>query len=308
MRSVKLVVPLVLGLAIIFVPACRRAPSQTMFATPDEAATALLQALKADNMEKLRAMFGPDVLQAVATGDPTSDRHDREVTALAMEQSWRWAPRGEDRKELIIGDEQWPFPAPLIKRGDRWVFDSAAGKEEVLARRIGRNELSVIDLCLQFVDAQNTYAGQPHDGKPSGLFAQRLRSSPGRQDGLYWDIDESGEPLSPLGDLVAEAELEGYDQDRPSSAPFWGYHFRILTAQGEAGPGGKRTYIENGEMSRGFAMLAYPAKYGASGVMTFIVGPNGVVYERDLGKDTAAEAVALTEFNPDRSWAEVRLP
>ncbi|MGZ9189772.1 MAG: DUF2950 family protein, partial [Nitrospira sp.] len=208
----------------------------------------------------------------------------------------------------IIGDEQWPFPAPLMKKGDQWLFDAAAGEEEVLARRIGRNELSVIDLCRYFAEAQNRYASQPHDGKPAGLFAQKLRSSLGRQDGLYWNVSESGKPLSPLGDLVAEAELEGYQKDKPSSAPFWGYYFRILTAQGEAAPGGKRRYIENGEMSGGFAMLAYPARYGVSGVMTFMVGSNGVVYERDLGKDTAAQAVALKEFNPDRSWAEVRLP
>jgi len=309
MQSLKLVVPVaVLGLAILFAPACNKAPAQADFATPDEAARALLQALHADNMEKLRAIFGPDAMQAVASGDQTSDRLDREVIALAMEQSWRWAPRGTDRKELIVGEEQWPFPAPLMQKGDRWVFDSAAGKEEVLARRIGRNELSVIDLCRYFVEAQNRYASQPHDGRPAGLFAQKLRSSPGSQDGLYWNVSESGEPFSPLGDLVAEAELEGYQQDKPSSAPFWGYHYRILTAQGEVGPGGRRAYIQNGEMSGGFAMLAYPAKYGLSGVMTFIVGPNGVVYERDLGKDTTAQAAALKEFNPDPSWTEVRLP
>jgi hypothetical protein len=308
MRSLKLVVPAaVLGLAVMFAPACNRAPAQAKFATPDEAAAALLQALKTDNMEKLRAIFGQEAMEAIASGDQNSDRHDREVVALAMEQSWRWAPRGADRKELIIGEEQWPFPAPLMKDGDQWVFDSAAGMEEVLARRIGRNELSVIDLCRYFVEAQNRYASQPHDGKPAGLFAQKLRSVPGRQDGLYWNVSESGEPSSPLGDLVAEAEMEGYQQEKPSSAPFWGYHFRILTAQGEAAPGGRKSYIENGEMSGGFAMLAYPAKYGLSGVATFIVGPNGVVYEKDLGKDTAALAAALKEFNPDPSWSEVRL-
>jgi hypothetical protein len=193
-----------------------------------------------------------------------------------------------------------------MKTGDQWVFDAAAGEEEVIARRIGRNELSVIELCRYFVDAQNEYASEPHDGKPAGLFAQKMRSSSGQQDGLYWRVSESGEPASPLGDLAAQAELEGYQQDKPASAPFWGYHLRILTAQGDAAPGGRRAYVENGDMSRGFAMVAYPGKYGVSGVMSFIVGPNGVVYQCDLGKDTAAEASALKEFNPVPPWTEVR--
>jgi hypothetical protein len=295
MRFMKHVVPVVvLGLAVLFAPACNKAAGQAKFATPEEAATALLQALKADTPEKLQAIFGRDTMEAAASGDPVSDRHDREVLVLAMEQSWRWAPRGENSKELIAGDEQWPFPAPLVKVGNEWQFDANAGKEEVLARRIGRNELGVIGLCRDYVDMQKEYAGQPHDGKPAGLFAQRLRSTPGRQDGLFWTV-KPGEKPSPLGDLVAEAASEGYDPNKPASAPFWGYHYRIIKAQGPAASGG-------------FALLAYPAKYESSGVMTFVVSQDGVVYEKDLGTDTATQAPRLTEYKPDDSWTAVRVP
>jgi len=308
MQSLKHVVPqAVLGLAILFAAACSRAPERAKFATPDEAAAALLQALKADNPAKMQEIFGREGIEAVASGDPVSDRHDREVIALAMEQSWRWAPRGEDAKELIVGDEQWPFPVPLVKTGNAWQFDSEEGKEEVLARRIGRNELGTIDVCRAYVDLQREYASQPHDGKPAGLFAQRLRSSPGRQDGLYWQR-KPGERRSPLGDLVAEAAAEGYEPDKPASSPFWGYHFRILTAQGPAAPGGKKSYVVNGDMTGGFALVAYPAKYAFSGVMTFMVGQDGVVYQKDLGEDTAAQAPRLAEFDPDNSWTAVQVP
>ena len=308
MRSLKHVVPLaVLGLAILFAPACNRPPAQARFATPEEAAAALLQALKTEDLGKMQAIFGREGMEAVASGDPVSDRHDREVIALAMEQSWRWAPHGEDAKELIIGDEQWPFPVPLVRTGNGWQFDSEEGKEEVLARRIGGNELGTIDLCRAYVSMQRNYASEPHDGKPAGLFAQRLHSSPDHQDGLYWQA-KRGERPSPLGDLVAEAEAEGYDQNKPESSPFRGYRFRILTAQGPAAPGGKKSYVVNGDMTGGFALLAYPAKYAFSGVMTFMVSQDGIVYQKDLGKDTATQAPRLAEYNPDESWTAVREP
>ena len=168
---------------ILLAPGCNQPPAQAKFATPEEAAAALHQALKAEDLEKMQAIFGREWMEAVASGDPVADQHDREVVALAMDQSWRWAPRGADGQELIIGDEQWPFPVPLVKAGNEWQFDSEAGKEEVLARRIGGNELGVISLCRDYVRAQKEYASQPHDGKPAGLFAQRFRSSPGLHDG-----------------------------------------------------------------------------------------------------------------------------
>ena len=297
----------VLGLVILLVPGCNQAPAQAKFATPEEAAAALQQALKAEDLEKMQAIFGREWMEAAASGDPVADQHDREVVALAMDQSWRWAPRGEDAKELIIGDEQWPFPVPLVKAGNEWQFDSEAGKEEVLARRIGGNELGVISLCRDYVRAQKEYASEPHDGKPAGLFAQRFRSSPGLQDGLFWRR-KRGERSSPFGELVAAAVEEGYDPNKPDASPFRGYRFRILTAQGPAAPGGKKSYVVNGDMTGGFALLAYPAKYAFSGVMTFMVGQDGVVYQKDLGKDTASQAPRLMEYNPDESWTAVQAP
>ncbi len=294
-----------LGLIILIAPGCNKAPSQAKFATPEEAAAALQQALKAETLEKMQAIFGREWIEASASGDPIADQHDRQVLALAMEQSWRWGPNGTDSKELIIGDEQWPFPVPLINTGNQWQFDSEAGKEEVLARRIGGNELGVIDLCRDYVRAQKQYASEPHDGKPAGLFAQHFRSSPGLHDGLFWRL-KRGERSSPFGELVAAAILEGYDPDKPDGSPFRGYRFRILTAQGSAAPGGKKSYVMNGDMTGGFALLAYPASYAFSGVMTFMVGPEGVVYEKDLGKDTDTQATGMVEFNPDESWTAVK--
>ena len=281
--------------------------AQMSFTTPDEAANALLQALKTDDIARLKGIFGPDAQQAFSSGDPILDSRDREVIALAIEQSRRWVRRGVNQQELMIGDEVWPFPVPLVKKGNAWRFDTKAGTAEVLARRIGRNELAVIELCRAYVLAQREYSSQARDGKPAGLFAQKIRSTPGRQDGLYWNA-KPGELPSPLGNLVAEAATEGYDTTRSTPAPFWGYHFRILNGQGKAAPGGAKSYLVNGEMSRGFALLAYPAKYGHSGVMTFTVNQSGVVYEKDLGQDTAKVVAGMNEYNPNQSWKKMRVP
>jgi hypothetical protein len=192
-----------------------------------------------------------------------------------------------------------------MKVGDRWQFDTDAGREEVLSRRIGRNELRVIDLCRAYVLMQEEYAGQPHDGKRSGLYAQKLRSTPGRQDGLYWSVGPHERP-SPLGDLAAQAAAEGYDKDKTSAQPLWGYRYSILTAQGPAAKGGATSYIVNGEMSGGFGLIAWPHEYGRSGVMTFVVNKDGVVYQKDLGESTAGAAAGLTAYDPDGTWTEVK--
>lgn len=293
--------------ALLLGQSCSKTSGQAIFASPDDAAKALMQALKTDNTEEIAGIFGREALESVSSGDAVSDKHDREVIGLAMEQSWRWAPLGADRKELIVGDEQWPFPVPLVKAGDQWRFDSEAGKAEVIARRIGRNELGVIDLCNFYVASQKEYSAESHDGKKAGIFAQRLRSTPGHQDGLYWSV-QPGEKESPLGDLVAQAAAEGYSENKTSATPFWGYQYRILTAQGAAAPAGKKNYIVDGELSGGFALVAFPANYGSSGIMTFIVNQDGKVYQKDLGAETVNLATRMADYNPDGSWTPVEMP
>ncbi len=298
-----------LGLMLFLLPACAPAPvpDRTIFATPDEAANALLKGFRTNNADELKAIFGPNVEKDLSSGDPVSDRHDREAMALAMGESWRWNALGSDRMELIIGGEQWPLPVPLTKVRGGWQFDTDAGADELLSRRIGRNELRVIDACHDCVRAQKEYASQPRDGKRAGLYARMFRSSPGRQDGLYWRAG-AGKTPSPLGDLIAQAVVEGYDESKSSSQPLWGYHFRVLTSQGAAAKGGARSYLVNGEMSGGFGVIAYPADYGRGGIMTFIVNQDGVVYQKDLGEDTLKVAAGLNEYNPDGTWAEVKKP
>jgi hypothetical protein len=298
----------VLGVALCLLPACSAPPpDRTRFATPEDAATALMKGLESNDPQALKAIFGPNFEQDFSSGDPVSDRHDREVIALAMAQSWRWTPLGDDRRELVIGDEEWPFSVPLMRVGDKWQFDSDAGKEEVLSRRIGRNELRVIDLCRAYAGMQEEYARQPRDGKPAGRYAQKIRSTPGRQDGLYWAAGPK-EPSSPLGDLAAQAAEEGYDTQNTSSQPLWGYRFRVLTAQGPAAKGGARSYVVNGEMTGGFGLVAWPGEYGRSGVMTFVVNQDGVVYQKDLGEGTAEAVAKLTTYDPDGTWSEVKEP
>jgi hypothetical protein len=299
----------VLGLMLFLLPACAPAPApdRTRFDTPDEAAKALLNGFKTNNADELKAIFGPDVEKDLSSGDPVSDRHDREAMALAMGESWRWNALGSDRMELVIGGEEWPLPVPLTKVRGGWQFDTDAGADELLSRRIGRNELRVIDACHDCVRAQKEYASQPRDGKRAGLYAQKFRSSPGRQDGLYWRAG-AGRTPSPLGDLIAQAVVEGYDENKSSSQPLWGYHFRVLTAQGAAAKGGARSYIVNGELSGGFGLIAYPADYGQGGIMTFIVNQDGVVYQKDLGEDTLKAAAGMEAYDPDGTWAEVKKP
>jgi hypothetical protein len=306
-RPEQRILTAVLGLMLFVLPACAPAPApdRTRFATPDEAAKALLNGLKTNNADELKAIFGPNVEKDLSSGDPVSDRHDRETMALAMGQSWRWAPAESDRQELVIGDEHWPFPVPLAKVRGGWQFDTDAGADEMLSRRIGRNELRVIDVCRDYVAMQKEYASQPRDGKLAGLYAQKFRSTPGRQDGLYWRVGDEETP-SPLGDLVAQAVVEGYDENKSSSEPLWGYHFRVLTAQGTAAKGGARSYIVNGEMSGGFGLIAYPAEYGRGGIMTFMVNQDGVVHQKDLGEDTLKVAAGLEAYDPDGTWAAVK--
>ena len=279
--------------------------AQRTFATPEDAVRGLTEAVKAGNIDEMRALFGPGGQELIASSDEATSRRNREVFTVAAAEGWRLVDQGTNRKALIVGNEAWPFPVPLVKSGKSWRFDSAAGKEEVLARRIGRNELAVIGICRAMVAAQHRYAQQGHDGKPVGLFASTVRSDPGKQNGLYWPA-APGQPRSPLGDLVAQAWEEGRPIGTERGTPFHGYYFRGLTAQGAAAPGGAKSYVVNGELSAGFALVAWPAQYDASGIMTFIVNQDGAVHEKDLGAKTDATVAAMTAYNPDASWHRVQ--
>jgi Protein of unknown function (DUF2950) len=295
---------LVVGLTTCIVTA-QNAPQRT-FASPDDAVKALIDAVKSGALPDIVAIFGRDGQELASSSDEATGRRNRQVFAAAASEGWRLVDEGQG-KVLVIGREAWPFPVPLVKDANGWRFDTAAGKEEVLARRIGRNELAVIQVCRTYVAAQRLYASRPHDGKPAGLFAQRFSSTHGKQDGLYWPSGR-GQKRSPLGDLVAQAAEEGRPLTTATSPPqpFHGYYFRILTAQGPAAPGGAKNYVVSGDMSAGFALVAWPAEYDVTGVMTFVVNRDGVVYERDLGPTTRTIAPAMTAYDPGQSWAAVQ--
>ena len=281
------------------------AEAQRTFATPEDAVRALIDTAKAGDLQRLLALFGPGGQDLVDTSDPATGRRNREVFVAAITEGWRLADLGPGRKELVLGNEAWPFPVPLVRGPAGWSFDTAAGKEEVLSRRIGRNELAVIRMLRTYVAAQRAYASVGHDGKRAGLYARRFGSRPGMHDGLYWPA-APGQPRSPLGVLVAKASQEGYRvKEGEGPSPFNGYYFRILEAQGKAAPGGAAEYVVAGEMSGGFALVAWPVHYGASGIMTFIVNQDDVAYEKDLGPDTHAAVARLTLYDPDQTWRAV---
>jgi len=273
-----------------------------VFDTPEAAVRSLEEAVAKSDLARVVAIFGPEGQELVDTSDPDTARHNREVVAVAMKEGWHLDDQG-DAKILVVGNEAWPFPVPLVKDGTGWRFDTAAGKEEVVARRIGRNELAVIRVCRTYVAAQRAYAAFGHDKNPKGVYAVSFRSDEGRQNGLYWP-SKRGQLRSPIGALLQEAE-ERASQGGSTPSPFHGYYFRILTGQGASAEGGARDYVVNGRMSGGFALIAWPAYYDASGVMTFVVNQEGIVYQKDLGADTDAAARKVTVYDPDPSWARV---
>ena len=278
-------------------------PVQRSFASPEEAGAAVLAAARAEDQATLFAIFGPDAKEIISSGDAVKDQENMHDFVAAYTQMHRWRTIKAGGEMLYIGADNYLFPIPLDKNpAGAWQFDTDAGKDEILARRIGKNELAAIAACTALANAEAQYFGQTHDGDPVKQYAQRIVSDDGKQDGLYWPAS-TGQAPSPLEDVHNFAKAAGYTNAGSKPQPFNGYYFRILTKQGDKAEGGAKDYILNGKMTGGFAFLAYPMEYRNSGIMTFIVGPNGVVYQKDLGENTAAAAAAMTEFNPGDGWA-----
>ncbi len=297
--------PLALCLGLATATPAAQAETQQTFASADEAVAAVVADLKSDNLQALRAIFGPHSERLLSSGDAVADQNARRHFVTAYDEKHHLEPN-QNGAVLVIGKDDWPFPIPLRKNGDRWQFDTAAGEQELISRRIGRNELATIQTMLAYVDAQQDYGDwmQRQAGAPE--YAQFIRSHPGKQDGLYWPA-AAGQPESPLGSLFAEAQKEGYRASASAQGrvPYHGYFFKILTAQGPHAPGGAVDYVVRGKMIGGFALVAWPARYGDSGVMTFLVNHNATVYQKNLGPKTSSVAEAMTRYDPDPSWQKV---
>jgi Protein of unknown function (DUF2950) len=281
-------------------------PSYQTFASPDDAASGLLTAAKSGDPNAVIAVFGPDAKDIIFSGDPVQDKEIAGVLVHAYDVMHRWRKMPDGSQTLLVGADNFPFPIPLKKNAaGLWYFDVAAGRDEILMRRIGRNELAVIDVCNALADAEAQYFSMHHDDGSTGQFAAKFISDSGKQNGLYWESPE-GQPKSPLGPMAVYATNEGYNVKPDAHVPFHGYYFRMLTRQGANTPSGAKDYVVNGKMTGGFAFVAYPAEYRNSGVMTFIINQDGMLLQKDLGTATAQTAAAMTEFNPDPSWTPVQ--
>ena len=287
------------------------AVKQKVFGSPEEAVSALIAAVRAQSVSDLLAVVGPTSGEWLFSGDKVSDANDWAKFLAAYDQKNGFEKSG-DKAILTVGNDAWPFPAPLVQRAGKWSFDAAAGREEIINRRVGRNELDTMQTLLAIVDAQREYASTDADGNGFADYARRFRSSPGKKDGLYWP-SEGNAPQSPLGPLVAVASREGYGKqakDAPAKdgqqSPYHGYYYRIITSQGKDAAGGAYDYIVGNKLLGGFAVVAWPASYRNSGVMTFIVNHDGVVYEKDLGPQTASIAAGMTRYNPDATWRKAQ--
>jgi hypothetical protein len=279
------------------------ADKQDTFPTPEKAVEALVFATRNNHTTELVKILGPESKRLVYSGDDVADNAAREKFTAAYDKAHKMEEVSSDRVILDVGEEEWPMPIPLVHAQDGWRFDTKAGEQEILNRRIGRDELNVIEVCRAYVEAQRDFAAL----NPQHEYAQTIQSTAGKHDGLFWEVKD-GERESPLGPLIASATAEGYE---PTSAldkrvPYHGYYYKILKSQGEHAAGGKVDYIVNGHMANGFALIAYPATYGDSGVMTFIVNQNGIVYETNLGPQTPGLVGHVTQYDPDASWRIVQ--
>jgi len=274
---------------------------QKTFSSAEEAGHSLFTALQRGDSQGFLEILGPAGREIISSGDTVEDRRGRERFIQKYQEMHRFVQE-PDGALLYIGAENWPFPIPLANREGAWFYDTDAGKQEILFRRIGRNELAAIRVSGELAEAQKEYFAESHDGDPIKQFAQQFKSDKGKHNGLYWK-QAPGAPESPIGPMLADAERKGYPRTRSATLmPFEGYYYRILTGQGESAPGGARSYLSGGKMTGGFAILAYPAEYRVSGVMTFIVGSDGIVYQKDLGPDTVKLAAAMKKYNPDSTW------
>ena len=291
---------------ISLVGAANTQQPQRSFASPEEAVTALVAAMRDHNEADLRAVLGPDSDRVVDSGDRYADQelHDRFVALYDQGHTIKQATPGH--AELDVGPDDWPLPIPIVEANGKWTFDTKAGAQTIVDRRVGRNELSAIRTLLACIDAERDYFDRTKQATGAGVYATRLLSTPGHKDGLYWPVAE-GETESPLGPLVDAAQEAGYPGElvHGKPIPYEGYYFRILKAQGANADGGAKNYIQSGRMTGGFALIAWPAVFGSSGIMTFIAGPDGDVYQKDLGPETSRTAAEMTAFDPDLSWSRV---
>jgi len=299
----------ILAAALLALPAPAAStaqPAEKTFSNPAQAMEALVKAVKDGDLPTMLAIFGPSGKSIVVSGDDVKDKNDRErFTRLAAEKvELAQDKKNPNRVTVTLGNDDWPFPVPLVKTGEKWHFSTKEGLREILMRRIGKNELDAIQVCHGYVEAQQEYASKPHDETGLHLYAQKIISTPGKQDGLTW-YDAGGKPAGPIGEAAAKALDEGY---RKKGDPYHGYYFKILTSQGPAAPKGTLNYVIQGKMIGGFALVAWPAQYRSTGVKTFIVSHNGIVYEKDLGSETAKVAGAMKAYNPDKTWKEVSEP
>jgi hypothetical protein len=300
------------GLVAILWLGAAQAPAPTEpqrnFASPEEAVSAFVAALRDHSEADLRAILGPDADRVINSGDKYADQELHHRFVELYDEKHAIAQPSPGHAELDVGPDDWPMPIPLVENDGRWTFDTKAGEQTIVDRRIGRNELSAIRTLLAAADAQQDYFSRAKQATGTGVYAMRLLSTPGHQDGLYWPVAE-GETESPLGPLIDAAQDAGYPGELVGGKPipYEGYNFRILTAQGPNGDGGARSYIKSGRMTGGFALVAWPARFENSGIMTFVVGPDGDVYQKDLGPETARVASEMKTFDPDLSWTRVTM-
>lgn len=300
------VISCIIFVAMLFVAALSYAQTagipQKSYSSPEEAVNGLISAVRANDTKAMLAILGTGSKEMISSGDAVADRTGREKFLKAYDEKNVLQQGPGDKWVLSVGNDNWPMPIPVVKKGAKWLFDAKEGKQEILNRRVGRNELQVMNVLHAYVDAQHEYASKDCRGGGKVEFAQRLISTKGKHDGLYWEAKE-GEEESPLGPLVAQAAEEGYSNVNLS--PFHGYYFKILKGEGPHAAGGAYNYVVNGEMILGFALLAYPAEYRNSGVMTFIVNQEGIIYEKNLGKDSKRKAEAMKLYDPDHTWKKV---